>query len=106
MQRLAEQVDFLSGQSALGIVRLEQDILGAARRTPGRRKPDRRPNADQAMHPAIHFGDLLFRLRGRPGQAGDGRKGVLDLARQRRGEAAPNFGEALRKRVNGHDFTP
>jgi len=105
MQRPAERIDFLSGQSTLGVVRLEQDSLGAARRTPRRRKPDCWPDADQAMHPAIHFGDLLGCLRGRPRQVGDRRKGVLDLALERGDEAAPHPGEALGKRVN-HDFPP
>src|SRR5579863_4938557 len=103
MQRLAEGVDFLRGQSALGMVRLEQNVLGAARRAPGLRKPDGRPDADQAMHPAVHFGDLFGRRGGGSRQAGNCRIGVLDLALERRDETVPHLGEALGKRVDGHD---
>jgi hypothetical protein len=106
LQRLVEGIQFLGGHSTPGAVRLGEDVLDAAGRTPGLHKPHRRPDAREPMHPAIHFGDLLSRLRGR--QAGDCREGIPDLALKGRSEAVPYLGETLGKRVDkrvlGHDF--
>ena len=106
MQCFLERGDFLERQPAARVVRLQQDVLDAARRAPGSGKADGRTDADDAVDPPVVFRDRLAHRLALAREVGDGGEGVLDLAFERRNEALAYPGKTLGECIDGHDGGP
>jgi len=106
MQGLPERLDLFARHAALGPVRLQQDVLDAARRAAGADEADRRADADDAVNAAVGFLDGLDRVRLVVRQIRNRRVGVLDLAFECRNEALAHPAETFGEWIDGHDYGP